>query len=86
MQTVAEDLTRTAGLTLLFALVSALFLGSRLFIVVEDCFGIIFGHAGRSPLRQNLMAAGMLVVYLVLLPLIFLAPAVTGAPESRRDG
>ncbi len=74
--TVVDNLGRSAGPALLFGLASALFLGSRLFIVVEDCFDIIFGLRGREPVRQNLMAVGMLLVYLVLLPLVFLAPTL----------
>lgn len=69
---VVLNLSRNAGPALIFGIASSLFLGSRLFIVVEDCFGIIFGLPPRPPLRQNLMAFAMLLVYLVLLPLIFL--------------
>lgn len=69
---VVRNLSSNAGPALAFGLLSALFLGSRLFIVVEDCFGIIFGLPPRAPVRQNLMALSMLLVYLVLLPLIFL--------------
>jgi membrane protein len=77
--TVADNLSRTAGPALLFGLASALFLGSRLFIVVEDCFGVIYSLPGREPVRQNVMAVGMVLLYLVLLPLVFLAPALLDA-------
>ncbi len=82
VETVVANLSRSAGPALLFGLAGALFLGSRLFIVVEDCFGIIFGLRGRDPLRQNLMAIGMLLVYLILLPLAFLSPGLLDALAS----
>src|SRR5260221_5945711 len=80
--TVVENLTRTAGAALLFGLASGIFLGSRLFIVVEDCFGIIFGLRGRDTVRQNLMAIGMVLVFVVLLPLVFLSPGILDALVS----
>jgi membrane protein len=78
-KTVADNLSSSAGLALALGLAGALFLGSRLFIVIEDCFGIIFGLPGREMIPQNLVAIGMVVVYLVLLPLAFLAPALLDA-------
>lgn len=42
-------------------------------VVLENCFGIVFRLRGRDPLRQNRMAFGMLVLYLVIVPIIFLA-------------
>jgi membrane protein len=82
VESVIANLTRTAGPALLFGLGSALFLGSRLFICIEDCFGIIFGLRGREPVQQNLMAIGMVLVYLVLLPLVFVSPGILDALAS----
>jgi membrane protein len=66
------SLKEHANIALAFGLVSAAFFVSRLFIVIEDCFGIIFVLPSRSLLRQNLMAFKMMLLYLVVLPFIFL--------------
>jgi YihY family inner membrane protein len=68
----AAHLKASAGLLLLVAVVVSVVLGSRLFIVLENCFGIIFRLRGRNTLRQNAMALGMLLLYLLLVPLVFL--------------
>jgi membrane protein len=52
--------------------VTAAFTGSRLFLVLENCFGIIFRIQGRPFIQQNVMAFGMLLLYLVLVPIIAL--------------
>ncbi len=73
------SLQQHANIALAFGLLSAAFFVSRLFIVIEDCFGIIFVLPSRSLLRQNLMAFGMTLLYLVLLPFLFLdGTIVTG--------
>jgi uncharacterized BrkB/YihY/UPF0761 family membrane protein len=51
-------------------LVTALFAGSRLFITLENCFGVVFRLRSRDPIGQNRMAFALLLVYLVLLPLL----------------
>ena len=76
---VVVKLQQHANIALAFGLLSAAFFVSRLFIVIEDCFGIIFFLPSRSLLRQNLMAFGMTLLYLILLPFLFLdGTIVTG--------
>jgi len=72
-----DRLARDAGAVLAFGVASAFFLGSRLFVVLENCFDIIFRVRPRDPLRQNVMALLMMLLYLALLPLIYLAPTVS---------
>jgi len=69
---VAARLKTSAGWLLLVGLVTSLVAGSRLFITLENCFGVVFRLRGRDPVRQNRMAFGMLLLYLVLLPLLLL--------------
>jgi YihY family inner membrane protein len=76
---VVQSLSQNAGIALIFGVLSALFFGSRLFIVVEDCFGIIFLLPSRRPVQQNLMALMMMALYLVLLPLTFLDATLVNA-------
>jgi len=76
---VVTNLHRSAGLLLVLGVVTALFAGSRLFIAIENCTGVIFRLRGRDPLRQNLMALAMTVLYVILVLLIFGASAVPTA-------
>jgi membrane protein len=69
---VTTHLAKSAGLLLVVGLVSAFLAGSRLFITLENCFGIIFRLRGRDPLRQNRMAFGLLALYLIIVPIVFL--------------
>src|SRR6185437_15525849 len=46
---VSTHLKRSAGLLLVLGLVAAVIAGSRLFVTLEGCFGIIFRLRGRDP-------------------------------------
>jgi uncharacterized BrkB/YihY/UPF0761 family membrane protein len=78
VESVSARLKASAGWLLVVGLVTSLFAGSRLFITLENCFGIVFRLRSRDPIRQNRMAFALLLLYLVLLPLLlgtFLLPA-----------
>ncbi len=77
--TAAENLKRSAGFLLALGLFSALFLGSRLFVVIENCFGIIYRVRSRDLARQNLVAIGMVLLFIVLVPLFLLLSVVPDA-------
>jgi YihY family inner membrane protein len=70
VEVVSARLKASAGWLLVVGLVTALFAGSRLFITLENCFGVIFRLRSRDPIGQNRMAFALLLVYLVLLPLL----------------
>ncbi|MBF6589291.1 MAG: YihY/virulence factor BrkB family protein [Ktedonobacterales bacterium] len=72
-------LGQSAGLVFLIGLVTSIITGSRLFITLENCFGVIFRLRGRDVLHQNMMAIGMLFIYVVLVPIVFLASLLTTA-------
>jgi membrane protein len=78
VESVSARLKASAGWLLVVGLVTSLFAGSRLFITLENCFGIVFRLRSRDPIRQNRMAFALLLLYLVLVPLLlgtFLLPA-----------
>jgi membrane protein len=78
VDTVTARLKTSAGWLLVVGLLTSLFAGSRLFITLENCFGVVFRLRGRDPIRQNRMAFSLLLLYLVLLPLLlatFLLPS-----------
>jgi len=77
VDSVTARLKTSAGWLLIVGVVTSLFAGSRLFITLENCFGVVFRLRGRDPIRQNRMAFALLLLYLVLLPLLlatFLLP------------
>jgi membrane protein len=76
VQGVTTHLKKSAGLLLAIGLVGASLAGSRLFVTLEGCFGIIFRLRGRDPLQQNRMAFGMLALYLLVVPLVFVISIV----------
>jgi membrane protein len=73
---VEQNLARSSGVLSLIAVLSAIFGGSRLFILLETCFCIIYRVRPRTVLRQNLMAIGMLLVFIILVPVMVFASSV----------
>jgi YihY family inner membrane protein len=76
---VTHQLQRSAGILFVVGLVTAGFAGSRLFVALENCFGVIFRLRSRDFIRQNLMALGMFLLYLVLIPLVVLGSIIPSA-------
>ena len=74
-----RNLQREAGVLFIIGVVTAVFTGSRLFVTMENCFGVIFRLRGRNLIHQNIMAIGMLLLYIVLVPIMFLASIVPSA-------
>jgi hypothetical protein len=60
---------------LIFAVIN----GSNLFVVLENCLGIVFKLRGRGPIRQRVMAFGMLLLYVFIIPIMLLASTVPAA-------
>ena len=75
----ANNLSRSAGVLFVVGLVTALYAGSRLFVTIENCFGIVFRLRSRTFLRQNVMAIGMLLLYAILIPVVALASIIPSA-------
>ena len=68
-----QELGNETGLLLLLAILLSLFLGSRLFVALEECFAIIYRVHTRTFIRQNIMAIGMLLLFILLIPIMVLA-------------
>ncbi len=68
-----NQLAHESGILGFIAIISAIFGGSRLFINLEGCFGIIYHIRQRTIIKQNLMAIGMLLVFIVLVPVMTIA-------------
>jgi membrane protein len=77
VQQVLRRVQNAAGILSIITLVVAIFGGSRLFILMEDCFDLIYHQAPRPFLKQNLMALGMLLIFAILIPLMVLASSIS---------
>ena len=82
---IETDLKKSVGVLLVVGLLAALFNGSRLFVTLEGCFGIIFRLRGRDLLRQNRMAFGMLLIFLVTAAVVFLVSILPAALAALVD-
>ncbi|MGH2480331.1 MAG: YihY/virulence factor BrkB family protein, partial [Ktedonobacteraceae bacterium] len=70
-------LKKNAGFLSILAIVLAIVNGSRLFVAVEDYFDIIYHTTARPFWRQNGMAIGMLLIFIVLIPIMLLASSLS---------
>ncbi|TMC18294.1 MAG: YihY/virulence factor BrkB family protein [Chloroflexi bacterium] len=68
-----NQLAHDSGILGYIAIILAVFGGSRLFISLEACFGIIYHVRQRPIIKQNLMAIGMLLVFVLLVPIMIVA-------------
>lgn len=71
-----KQLAKSAGFLLLIAILLAIFGGSRLFIAIEGCLDIIYRVRPRLPIRQNIMAVSMLLLFIVLTPIMVFTSAL----------
>jgi membrane protein len=74
-----HQLNRSAGVFLLIGIVGAIIAGSGLFLSLESVFGIVFRLNNRDPIPQRLMAIGMVLLYVVLVPIVVIASVAPGA-------
>ncbi len=71
-----NKLSSSSGLLIFIALVVALVFGSRLFVLMEMCFDVIYRLQPRPSLQKNLIAVGMLVLFVIFIPFLVLASTV----------
>src|SRR5438270_9573502 len=76
VNSITKQLTNSSSILVIIAVVLALFNGSRLFILIEGIFGIIYHVRHRTVIKQNLMAFGMLILFILLIPIMAFASAL----------
>lgn len=76
VDSITNQLTKASGILGIIAIVLALFNGSRLFLLIEGIFGIIYHVRHRTVIKQNLMAFGMLILFILLIPIMAFASAL----------
>ncbi|CAF1106440.1 unnamed protein product [Didymodactylos carnosus] len=67
-----------AGFILAVGIIFAIFGSSRLFLAIDRCMTIIYRLQERTFLKQNLLALGMLFLFIILIPLMI---AASSAPS-----
>jgi len=74
-----DKLSKDAGIILAIGIIFALFGASRLFIAIDKCLTIIYRLPEREFLRENLLAIGMIFLFIILIPLMI---AASSAPSA----
>jgi len=75
VQGATTQLQKGALFLVILAILVAIFGGSRLFIVIEQFLDLTYHLRPRTFIRQNLVAIGMLLLFVVLIPIMVLASA-----------
>lgn len=76
LEPVFNSLQKNAGLLAIFALLLAIFGGSRLFIAIEGCFSITYRTYPRKIIAQNVMAILMMILFIILIPLMIFTSSI----------
>ncbi|HEY1390343.1 MAG TPA: YihY/virulence factor BrkB family protein [Ktedonobacterales bacterium] len=76
---VLVNLRKSTGWLFVLGVALALFNGSRLFITIESALSVIFRLRPRDVIQQNIMAFLMVLLYIVLVPALFLASSASDA-------
>jgi membrane protein len=80
--TAVKQLAKISGILGVSAVILAIFTGSRLFLLIEQCFNIIYRTHARPSIRQNIVAISMLLPFIILIPVMIAAssaPAIITA-------
>jgi membrane protein len=83
---VYHSLSQSSPYLLIAGIVSSVWFGSRLFVTLEGCLGIIYRVPQRTFLPQNLMAVGMLLLFIVLTPLTIAASLIPAVLQRAAGG
>jgi YihY family inner membrane protein len=73
---VQSTLVHSSGILGLIAVVSAIFFGSRLFVLLDNFFSIVYRVRRRAFIPENLMAIGMMLVFIILVPVMVFAASL----------
>jgi membrane protein len=78
IQAALKRLAQSSGWLAVLTIILSAWFGSRLFITIEQCFGIIYRLPARKFIRQNAIALLMMLIFVVLIPILL---AVSSAPS-----
>jgi YihY family inner membrane protein len=72
----ATQLKHDAGILVTIAILTSVFGGSRLFVTLEGILDLLYRVRPRPIIRQNLVAVGMLILFIILIPILVAASVV----------
>jgi YihY family inner membrane protein len=72
----ATQLSKDGGILVAIAILTAVFGGSRLFVTLEGILDLLYRVRPRPVIRQNLIAIGMLILFIILIPIMVVASIV----------
>ncbi|GAC1469571.1 MAG: hypothetical protein PVSMB2_38190 [Ktedonobacteraceae bacterium] len=75
LELASKQLSQASGVIGSIAIVVGIFFGSFLFLVTEGCLDIVYRVRQRPPVRQFIMAFGMLIAFVLLIPIMVFASA-----------
>jgi membrane protein len=75
-------LSKNSNFLLIFAVIFAIFGGSRLFVTIEGYFSIIYHTRQRTLIKQNVMALSMLLLFVILVPLMVFVSSIPAIIQS----
>jgi len=67
IRTIFYQLSRVSGAPGIIVIILAIFVGSRLFVLIEKCLNIIYRSHSRKFFARNFIAIGMLLLFIVLI-------------------
>jgi len=70
------QLKKDAGILVTIAILTSVFGGSRLFVTLEGILDLLYRVRPRPIIRQNLVAIGMLILFIILIPILVAASVV----------
>lgn len=82
VEALLKSLIQITGPLAVFSLIVLLWLGSNLFVTIENAFSIIFRVRGRDIIPQRLVAIGMVLILTFLLPVSFAAASLVTADSA----
>jgi membrane protein len=82
LRTIFHQLSLVSLTLEIIVIILAVLIGSRLFIVIERSFNLIYHLRPRSLIARNLISIGMFVLLTVLTPIMFLASSLSAPALS----
>lgn len=71
----SKQLSQASGFIGIAAIILGIFFGSFLFLVTEGCLDVVYRVRQRPPVRQFIIAFGMLIAFVILIPIMVFASA-----------
>lgn len=83
IHTITFQLSKVSGTLGIIAFVVAIFGGSRLFMLLENCFDVIYRLKSRGAIAQNIMSFGMIILFSILIPSMVLTSSIPAFIETQ---